>query len=84
MSDTDKGDGVICLDSEEDGTPTKKKETVKQKKLKDSAPKPEQKTADCTQWSCVSALNGDSSKEFLIGKARRAGEDLFLCTICRQ
>ena len=49
MSDTDKGDGgdsVICLDSQEDGTPTKKKETVKQKKLKDSASKPEQKTAD--------------------------------------
>ena len=48
MSDTDKGDGVICLDSEEDGTPPKKKRTVKEKKLKDSEskPKPKQKTAD--------------------------------------
>ena len=31
MSDTDKADGVICLDSEEDGTPPKKKGTVKEK-----------------------------------------------------
>ena len=48
MSDTDKGDGVICLDSEEDGTPPKKKRTVKEKKLKDSEskPKPKQKTVD--------------------------------------
>ena len=46
MSDTDKADGVICLDSEEDGTPPKKKGTVKEKKLKDSVSKPKQKTED--------------------------------------